>query len=210
METRLASATSSQNKTLPQEGPHCRPRRTFPWARSRTQVSEPSTQNSRPRSAPFGQSQFGGCRIRSPGLSSARCRRPGRSTHLAKAAPRTGLAGRRERLRQRQGQPRAPEVPRPWRRWWWPSAGWSGASGRGHGPGHVGHGARRMLREVGWGRGRCTRSGCLCECPYGVAVAGLCCNVSAWACPRRTGYQKTSVLGRRGPAFSRGAPFSDN
>lgn len=35
-----------------------------------------------------------------------------------------------------------------------------------------------MQREVGWGRGRCTRSGCLCECPHGVAVAGLCCYVS--------------------------------
>ncbi|XP_049978994.1 thioredoxin reductase 2, mitochondrial isoform X4 [Alexandromys fortis] len=43
VETRLASATSSQDKTLPKEGPHCRPRRTFPWARPRTQVSEPRT-----------------------------------------------------------------------------------------------------------------------------------------------------------------------
>lgn len=32
----------------------------------------------------------------------------------------------------------------------------------------------------------------------------------AWACPRRTGYQKTTVLGRRGPAFSRGATFPNN
>lgn len=104
VETRLASATSSQDKTLPKEGPHCRPRRTFPWARPRTQVSEPRTQNSRSRSAPFGQSQFGGCRIRSPGLSSARCRRPSRSTHLVKAAPRTGLAGG---ARPAQAAPRA-------------------------------------------------------------------------------------------------------
>lgn len=103
-------------------------------------------------------------------------------------SPRQGRAqvwprgARRERLRQRLGQPGAPEVPGPWRRWLRRCADPARASGHGYSARHAGHGARRTQREVGRGRGRCTRRRCLCERPHGVAVAGLCWNGSAWAC----------------------------